>query len=149
MSAQKLHRSNTILDIKTGKGSMDPGSVGLIRSQSAEGREKKLSTLPKKETFSLTEVKGKKQDNREATMKQLKNCHSQLLLVLKPLAKPVTRSSSARMTRFNILDDHPKLASYSKSLVLTELSHQYSHLSNLLTELAIFNVSRFHTILSF
>jgi hypothetical protein len=60
MKDQKLHRSNTIIDIKTGKGSMDPGSVGILRSQSAEGREKTLSSLQKKDTFSLTEVKGKK-----------------------------------------------------------------------------------------
>jgi hypothetical protein len=39
---------------------MDPDSVGILRSQSAEGREKTLSSLQKKDTFSLTEVKGKR-----------------------------------------------------------------------------------------
>ena len=69
MNAQKLHRSNTIFDIKRGKGIMAAGSGGMLRSQSAEGREKTLSILQKKETFSLTEVRVKKQEAREVTMK--------------------------------------------------------------------------------
>jgi hypothetical protein len=69
MNAHKLHRSNTILDIKRGKGIMAAGDGGMLRSQSAEGREKTFSILQKKETFSLIEVRVKKQEAREATTK--------------------------------------------------------------------------------
>ncbi len=48
---------------------MPAESGGLLRSQSVEGREKRLSTLQKKDTFSLTEVRGKKKEARDATMK--------------------------------------------------------------------------------